>query len=304
MARILVAGAINTDLVANVVRAPEAGETVTGLSFAIHGGGKGANQAVAAARSGATAVMLGGVGKDDFGSGRLADLQREGIDTTWIATLDDVSSGVALITVEASGENRIAYIPAATREVSAEHCEVAVEAVVPDMILAANELSHSCHERIFGWAKEQAVPVLFNAAPFSCDVVELLPFIDILLVNRGEAAALQGVDADASSAGELVRGLRGMGARDIVITLGSDGAYVFTEGDEFIQQSIAVDVVDTTGAGDTFCGAFAARILAGASMREAVRYANVAGALSTTKAGAQSSIPTRIEIERSLATQG
>lgn len=303
MARILVAGAINTDLVASVDRAPEAGETITGRSFAIYGGGKGANQAVAAARSGASVVMLGGIGDDDFGAGRLADLEREGIDTSWIATVDDIPSGVALITVEMSGENRIAYIPAATLEVSPEHSEAAVEAVRPDMILAANELSHACHRRLFRWAGEHGIPVLFNAAPYSDEVAGLLPLIDVLLVNEGEAAALQGLDSSGTSTSELARGLRAIGAKDVVITLGGEGAFCLTGNDEFSRPAMAVDIVDTTGAGDTFCGAFASEMVAGASMQEAIRYANVAGALSATMPGAQSSIPTRQEIERALEGQ-
>lgn len=301
MGGILVAGAINTDLVANVERAPEAGETVTGLSFAIHSGGKGANQCVAAARSGAETVMLGGVGPDDFGAGRKADLEREGIDTSWIDTIDGVSSGVAMITVEASGENRICYIPAATLNVPASHASMAVETVQPGMILAANELSPECHRVLFRWASDNDVPVLFNVAPYSAEAVELVPLADVLIVNRGEAAALQQADASGMSAELLARGLRAMGAKDIVITLGEDGALVMTGEDLITVPAIEVDVVDTTGAGDTFCGALAARMLEGESLRDAVRYANVAGGLSTTRPGAQPSIPTRDEVERALA---
>lgn len=300
MSRILVAGAINTDLVASVDHAPEAGETVTGHGFAIYSGGKGANQAVAVARSGTPAVMLGGVGQDDFGAGRRADLEQEGIETGWIATIEDASSGVALITVEASGENRIAYIPAATLKVSPDHCGRAVEAINPAMILATNELSTVCHERLFYWARDHGVPVLFNAAPYSEDVVRLLPIIDVLVVNRGEAAALQGSDAGSMSAGELAHGLRNIGAKDIVITLGGDGAWCLVGDEAFAQPSINVDVVDTTGAGDTFCGALASEMLSGVPIREAVRYANVAGALAVTIPGAQSSIPRREQIEKAL----
>lgn len=300
MGGILVAGAINTDLVANVERAPEAGETVTGMSFAIHSGGKGANQCVAAARSGARAVMLGGVGPDDFGDGRKADLGREGVDTSWITTIDGISSGVALITVEASGENLICYIPAATLEVTVSHVEEAVEAIQPNMILAANELSLACHRSLFGWAARHRVPVLFNVAPYSEEAVELVPLVDVLIVNRGEAAALQQAGAADRSPEALARGLRTMGAKDIVITLGADGAFVMT-GEEMITiPAIDVAVVDTTGAGDTFCGALAARMLEGDPIQEAVRFANVAGGLATTRRGAQPSIPTRDEVEQVL----
>lgn len=298
--RILVAGAINTDLVARVDRAPEAGETITGHSFAMYSGGKGANQAVAAARSGASAVMLGGVGHDDFGSARKDDLAADGVDVSWVATMEDVSSGVALITVEASGENRISYIPAATLNVSVEHAARAVEKVQPAMILSANELPPACHEVLFAWARDRDVRVVFNAAPYSSEAVQLLPLVDVLIVNRGEAATLLGLDAAGRSAAELAHGLRGIGCREIVITLGDEGAYGLCDNDGFAEPALQVDVVDTTGAGDTFCGALATRMREGASLRDAVRYANVAGALATTRAGAQSSIPRRDEVEQAL----
>lgn len=299
--RILVAGAINTDLVANVDRAPEAGETITGRSFDIHSGGKGANQAVAASRSGADAVMLGGIGDDDFGRGRIGDLNDDGIDTSRVETIKGTSSGVALITVESSGENRICYVPGATLGVTPDHARSAVEAVQPAMILAANELSIACLRTIFEWARDHDVPVLFNVAPYSDEAAELLPLVDILLVNRGEAAALQGGDADVHDAKALAKGVDALGVSSVIVTLGEDGAYAIHENESFHEPAVAVDVTDTTGAGDTFCGAFAARLLEGASFLEAVRYANAAGALATTKAGAQSSIPTRDEVDTFLA---
>ncbi|HWV25517.1 MAG TPA: ribokinase [Thermomicrobiales bacterium] len=298
--RILVAGAINTDLVASVDRAPEAGETITGRSFSIHSGGKGANQAVAASRSGAKAVMLGGVGNDDFGSGRMADLAADGIDTNRVMTIDDASSGVALITVEASGENRICYVPGATLRVTPEHAREAVEAIQPDVVLAANELSIDCLRDVFSWAKKHDVPVIYNVAPYSEDARQLLPMVDILMVNRGEAAALQGCDPESKDAADLAAGVFAMGVSSVVVTLGGDGAYAVHQGDAYHAPAMKVDVVDTTGAGDTFCGAFAARYAEGASFREAVRYASAAGALATTKQGAQSSIPARDEIESVL----
>ena len=296
--RVLVAGAINTDLVATVDRAPEAGETITGLSFAIHSGGKGANQAVAVTRSGASAVMLGGVGRDDFGSARKADLAADQIDTSWVAVIDDASSGVALITVELSGENRIAYIPGATAKVTPDHCAATINAIQPSLILSTNELSAECHRVLFGWAREHDVRVILNAAPYSDEVVGLLPLIDVLIVNEGEASTLQGGAADGMSPQELAAGLRSKGATDVVITLGAGGSFALSGDEAVIVPGHRVDVVDTTGAGDTFCGALAARMLEGATLPQAVRYANAAGALATTCSGAQPSIPRREEIER------
>lgn len=297
---ILVAGAINTDLVAYVDRAPEAGETITGRSFEMHGGGKGANQAVAAARSGASTVMLGGVGDDDFGSARKAGLQADGIDISRVETFHDVSSGVAVITVEASGENRIAYIPGATSAVEPQHARKAIEAVKPGLVLAANELSLSCHRELFSWARENGVPVVFNVAPYSAEARELLPMVDVLIVNRGEARALLGESDDNADAEELGQRLRSLGVDRVIVTLGGDGVVgVSGSGVERVA-GVSVEVVDTTGAGDTFCGAFASRLAEGASVSEAVRFGNVAGAIAVTRRGAQSSIPRRAEIEERL----
>jgi ribokinase len=297
---ILVAGAINTDLVAYVDRAPDAGETITGRSFEMHGGGKGANQAVAAARSGAETVMLGGAGNDDFGAARKAGLREDGIDISWVQTFDDVSSGVALITVETSGENRIAYIPAATAAVSAEHARRAVDVVKPGLVLAANELSLSCHRVVFGWAREHAVPVVYNVAPYSDDVRELLPLVDVLVVNRGEARALLGQSREDASPEELGERLMVLGASRVVITLGGDGV-IGVSGEGVVRiEAHTVDVVDTTGAGDTFCGALGTRLAEGASFSEAIAFGNAAGALAVTRKGAQPSIPRRGEIEAML----
>jgi ribokinase len=297
---ILVAGAINTDLVATVERAPGAGETVTGRSFAIYSGGKGANQGVGAARSGARVVMLGGVGPDDFGAGRKADLARDGIDTSRITTIDGASSGVALITVEEGGENRIAYVPGATLRVTPEHCIEAFTDVAPGLVLAANELSQECHQRLFALARKRGTRVVFNAAPDPDDARDLLDLIDVLIVNRGEAAAMAGVEAKGLSPEDLLAALRDAGARDVVITLGGDGVIGCSGGTVFRQPPLEVEVVDTTGAGDAFCGVVAARLLTGDDLPGAVRYGAVAGALAATRPGAQSSIPTATDIASAL----
>jgi ribokinase len=294
---ILVAGAINTDVIAYVDRAPDAGETVTGRSYEILAGGKGANQAVAAARSGSRTVMLGGVGPDDFGTARTADLKADRVDTRWIQLHEGEPSGVASITVEKSGENRIAYIPGATLAVDEAHCLAAVESCRPSMILAANELSQACHRVLFGWASQHRVPVVYNVAPFSDEGRELVPMVDVLIVNQGEARALLAGSDASPCPEELGRGLISMGASRVVITLGADGA-IGVSGDEVVRiHGRAVDAVDTTGAGDTFCGAFASRLNEGASFEDALAYGNVAASISVTRRGAQPSIPTKSEIE-------
>jgi ribokinase len=292
---ILVAGAINTDLVAMMDRAPEAGETITGRSFAIHGGGKAANQAVAAARSGAKVALVGSVGADDFGTARLADLRNDGIDVDWVRINADVSSGVALILVDESGENRIAYIPAATLTVPLEHGLRALDATDPAYILAANELPNEALDALFRQGQAAGVAIAFNAAPDPEAARNLVPHVSILIVNQGEVAALAGNDISDLSA--LAGHLGSEFGCSVVLTAGADGAYAWHEGVAFHIPGEHVEVVDTTGAGDTFCGALVAELATGAGFEEAVAYGVKAASLSVQRAGAQSSIPTRNEVE-------
>ncbi|MDP8908231.1 MAG: PfkB family carbohydrate kinase, partial [Chloroflexota bacterium] len=189
-ALVLVAGAINTDLVAGVERAPRAGETVTGHSFAIFGGGKGANQAVAARRAGARVALLGAVGADDFGSARIADLRAEGIDVADVHIRDGVASGVAAITVEAGGENRIAYIPGATATVTPEEVRKALDRVKPSLVLGTLAPPLDAFVALLDAAAEHGVTTVLCASPEPAVAKPLLPRIDVLVVNRGEAAAL------------------------------------------------------------------------------------------------------------------
>ncbi len=298
---ILVAGAINTDLVVSVDRAPEAGETVTGASFATFGGGKGANQAVAAARSGVSVVLLGAIGRDDFGKSRLADLNDDGIDTEWVKTRANAASGVALITVETHGENRIAYVPGATATITADDAVTCIERVRPCFLLVPNELNPVALLALCRAAREIGTTVILNAAPDPESAITLLPFVDILIVNRGESMAMARLERAGSSLEQVALMLQAQGPSKVVITMGGDGAIGLDGEHKFVLPAMHVKVVDTTGAGDTFCGALAASLARGIAFQDAAAYASVAGAISVTRAGAQASIPTRSEIERFLA---
>lgn len=295
----MVVGAINTDLIAFVDRAPRAGETVAGGHYEQHGGGKAANQAVSAARSGANVVLLSAVGSDDFGHARLAGLKADGIDTTQVAVLEEVASGVAIIIVESSGENRICDLPGAREHITPEICIAAYEQTRPTAILSANELGLDCQRALFERAAQDGVPVWFNIAPFSSEARALVSLVDTLIVNQGEAEDILQARDQGKTVQELASGLRELGVNRVVMTLGADGVLGFDGDGEYSIAAESVQVVDTTGAGDTFCGAWAAEILRGTSFTDALAYANHAAAISVTRRGAQASIPTRAEVEKS-----
>ena len=298
MRTLLVAGAINTDLVASVLRAPEAGETVVGGTFAQHGGGKGANQAVAAARSGAQVALVSAVGDDAFAVARRADLQRDRINTDAVATFAGVASGIAMIVVDEHGENRICDLPGARAHLTPAAVEAAYTSVRPDAILATNELSTDALRALFQHAHQHSVPVWFNVAPYTESARGLIPLVDTLIVNRGEAEDILGERGSEAPAHEIAVGLRQQGVSRVVLTVGAHGVRGFDGRDNFDIRALPVDVVDTTGAGDTFCGAWASELLRGSSFADALAYANRAAAISVTRHGAQSSIPTRADVMR------
>ncbi len=293
---VLVGGSINTDLVVSVSRAPGAGETVTGVDFAIFGGGKGANQAVAAARSGAAVAMLGAVGMDDFGRARIADLQAEMIDTGSVGFNPDRPSGVALITVEASAENRIAYVPGATLGVTPDVAIDALERVNPGVVLTTLELPRETLLRLYSQARKCGTTVICNATPEPALGADIAFQADVLIVNEPEALALV-EDGDSTDWTTVAQRLLSQGPETVVITLGEQGAVLATaEGVDSIP-AVSVEVVDTTGAGDAFCGAFAAAMAAGRAVDECAEVGVVAGSLAATRAGAQPSMPMLLEIE-------
>ena len=307
--RVVVGGAINTDLVGWTARSPRPGETVTGTGFAIFGGGKGANQAVAAARSAATVTIVGAVGDDTFGRDRLADLTAEGIATGAVQRFPDAASGVALITVE-GGDNRILYVPGATLSVDASRAIAAVGDDPVGVLLVTLELERPVLDSLIARTRWDGGLVLLNATPEPERAAALLAAVDILIVNEREALAL--VDREPSNPDPAIMedwsavaaALRDQGATAVLITLGSSGALWLDADGSRTVPALAVNVVDTTGAGDTLCGALAAAVARGVPAFDAVRIGVVAGSLACTVAGAQPSIPTLAAIERSLSGPG
>ncbi|HYH12267.1 MAG TPA: ribokinase [Thermomicrobiales bacterium] len=299
-ADIVVAGAINTDLVAVVDRAPGAGETVTGLSFALFGGGKAANQAVAARRAGATVALVGAVGDDAFGSARTIELEADGIDIDGVVQMADMASGVALITVEREGENRIAYVPGPTLRITGVQIREVLDSARPVVYLQPNEVVSEAAIEALRQAKRLGSMTVLNATPDPLAVRPMLEHVDVLVVNEGEAVALLG---RGGARPEVAAELAESTGTTVVLTAGREGAYGVHESKLFHVPAPSVKVVDTTGAGDTFCGAFAAQIAHGQSFERSVRWAVCAASIAATKAGAQPSIPWAEEVDVAIGSQ-
>ena len=301
--RVMVVGSVNIDLVATVDHLPAPGETVTGGRFAQHHGGKGGNQAVAAARLGAATFFVGAVGADDFGTAARAALESDGVDVAELRTLPDQATGVALILVDATGENCIAVAGGANVALEPVHARESLERIGAgpgDVVLVGHEIPTKTATEALRLAKAAGATTLFNPAPAGDVGPETLAFADILTPNEGEAAQLVGHDGEPGALGVELLGSMAAGGR-VLITLGARGALlVGQEGAQPIPAP-AVSVVDTVGAGDTLNGALAAGLAAGLSLAEAAGRAVTAAALATTRAGAREGMPTAGELEAFLA---
>jgi ribokinase len=294
MADVFVLGSINQDFVLKVERRPKPGETVTNAELSTHNGGKGANQAAAAALLGASVAFLGRVGVDEFGEPLVQALQEKGIDTSLVKRVSDASTGAAFITVTPDGENAITVAPGANRSLTPEDADAASDAIQDARVLVAQmEIPVKSVLRAVEIAAERGTRALVNLAPTFEVPPELLKRLDPLVVNEHEAAFLlgskvEGVDGALSAAPELLS----LGSRSAVITVGSAGAVVANDESAKHLPAPEVDVVDTTGAGDAFVGALAVRLAHKASLEDAVAYAVRAGAAAVTKEGAQGALPT------------
>jgi len=314
MKPILVIGSLNMDLVVQAERAPAAGETLPARGFQTIPGGKGANQAVAAARLGGQPPagelrgvrMLGRVGADAFGEQLIAGLAAEGIDTRAIRRLEGISSGVALITVEQGGENRILIVAGANgRLLPADVDALESDIRQAGLVVMQFEVPLPTVERALALANAASVPVLLNPAPVYPVSPDFLAQADALVLNEVEAEAFTGLPvSDADSAQAAARRLLAGRTRLVVVTLGAKGALALTPAECLTVPAFPVRVVDTTAAGDSFIGALAVSLVEGAPLAECLRRACAAGALAVTGLGAQSSIPTRAEVEAFLRSGG
>lgn len=294
MSAVFVVGSINQDFVLRVERRPRPGETVTNAELSLHNGGKGANQAAAAALLGAAVALLGRVGDDGLGEPLVEALMEKGIDTSLIKNVGSESTGAAFITVTPDGENAITVAPGANRRLRPEDVDAAAGAIRKAGVLVAQmEVSPETVERAVEVAASGRTRVLVNLAPPMDLPQATLGALDPLVVNEHEAAfvlgsGVEGIRDALSAAPKLLSA----GPRSAVITLGASGA-VFADGESVGHlRAPEADVVDTTGAGDAFVGALAVKLARSCSLEEAVSYAVRAGAAAVTKEGAQGSLPT------------
>jgi ribokinase len=294
--QLLVVGSLNTDLLVRVGSLPRPGETITGGSFEMAGGGKGANQAVAAARAGASVALVGAVGADEFGARLIKELAGEGVSIAGVARLQGVATGVAAIVVDEEGENQIAVASGANHVLRASDVERGFrELDLTDAGCAL--LSLEVEDEVLVEAAERAaargMAVVVNPAPARRLPPDLVARGPILTPNAGEAAELTGCHEPGAAAAALVRS----GAAAALVTAGARGVFVAAGGRVRRVEAPAVSVHDTTGAGDTFSGVLAAGLAQGWELDRAARWATAAAALSVTKPGARAGMPTASEIE-------
>ncbi len=297
--RVVVVGSLNADLTVRTERLPRPGETVHGSALVVAPGGKSANQAAAAARLGARVAMVGAVGRDDHGDLLLRELRKAGVEVEGVQRAPEVATGTAVITVDRAGENTIVLSAGANGALTPDHL-----AGLPHLLRGAAVLC-LCFEvpmetviAAARQAREAGVRVVLNPSPAAPITDRLLEAVDLLLLNESEAADLLETQGDWETTASRLR-QRGMPAA--IVTLGAEGAVVLEEGRVTEIPAVPITPVDTTGAGDAFTGAVAARLAAGASLAEAARFAARAAAWSATRTGAQPSYATLAELEAGTA---
>lgn len=304
-AHILVVGSANVDLIMKLSRLPAVGETVSGGIFMQTFGGKGANQAYAAALSGAAAhvAFVACVGDDALGAQVSDNMRAAGVDVSRIFVAPGVATGTALIMIGEAGRNMIAVAPGANYTLGAQQLDLAQDMIAAaDLVVMQCELNPEATADLLRRCARAGRKVMFNLAPARALDAALLRHIAYLLVNETEAAFLTGgqVDSDAQIHAAAHK-LLAQGAGAVIITLGSRGAFVQARGAAgSLAPGFQVEAIDSTAAGDTFAGALAVALLEGAPLLDAARFANAAAAISVTRLGAQSSVPTRVEIDAFL----
>ncbi|MDR2145923.1 MAG: ribokinase [Tannerella sp.] len=300
--RILVVGSANTDMVIKTATLPRPGETVLGGTFLMNAGGKGANQAVAAARLGGNVSFVCSTGSDIFGRQAIMQFEKEGIDTSYIFTDPGNPSGVALIMVDGQGENCIAVASGANANLIPDDISQITPVIDEALyILMQLEIPMKTVEYTAKVAHRKNKRVILNPAPAQALSPSLLKHIYLITPNETEAEMISGVKiTDIQTAEEAARKIADMGVRHVVVTLGSKGALLYTDSQTTVVPAYPVKAVDTTAAGDVFNGALALALSEGNTLVESVRFACKAAAISVTRIGAQASAPYRKEIDNQL----
>ena len=306
MSHIVIVGSLNMDLVVRVPHMPEPGETVLGVGFQQIPGGKGANQAVGAARMGAKVTIIGRIGSDDFGRELTENLSREGIDISNVTVDENEPSGIAMITVDEQGQNSIVVASGANMALTPEEIRSAWQNINDiDVVVMPLEIPLGCIEEAVRLAVQDNVKVVLNPAPAQKLSDELLGNIDVLVPNENETTLLTGLSIESIAEAETAaKKLLDKGSKAVVLTLGSRGALLVRN--EIPAEIIApfeVEVVDTTAAGDAFVAALSVGISDQLSLEDAVYQANAAGALAVTRMGAQPCMPTQSEVQELLENQ-
>ena len=298
---ITVFGSINLDLIGTVERLPRPGETVSGGAFATAPGGKGANQALAAARAGAAVRMVGAVGRDGFAEPALELLQRGGVDLAGVRRVE-APTGVALILVDSAGENVIAVMPGANHSVAAADA-AQLEFAAGDVLVLQLEVPVAALLEAARRARAAGATVLLNFAPFRADALPALSETTHLIVNENECEGIAGIAGLAgASLQEQAAALANAYGLTVIVTLGRDGVLAAADGHVERAQALPVKAVDTVGAGDTFCGYLAAALSEAMTMPAVLSLAARAASLACTKSGAQPAMPERREVEEAVAT--
>lgn len=291
MGKVFVFGSLNMDLVINSPYLPQKGETMYGSGFMTNPGGKGANQAAAAGKLGAEIYMGGAVGDDGFGAQLLDNLRSFGVDVGAVRTVENCATGIAVIVV-IDGDNRIILDGGANNRVTTDDVDrLLANAGQGDIFLCPLENPIPVLGYALQTASEKGMYVVLNPAPMNLEIAPYLPYVDMLIPNETEFAALGG--NELAEGGEK---LIAMGVRDVVVTLGSKGYCYISKGEMVCEDCIKMPVVDTTAAGDTFCGALCAELSMGRTVTQALSFANRAAAVTVTRKGAQAAIPTREEV--------
>jgi ribokinase len=304
--KIVVVGSSNTDMIAKIERIPKPGETVIGGKFSTAAGGKGANQAVAAARAGGNVTFIARVGEDMFGEQAVQGFVEDNIDVSHVLKDAEAPSGVALIFVDEKGENSIAVASGANANLAPADVAAASDAITSaDVLVMQLEVPLETVEAAAALAHENGVRVILNTAPAQPLSDALLGHVSVLTPNEGEAELLTGIKVESEKDAEAAaNALFARGVKSALITMGAKGVFAVDSDSKQFVPGFEVKAVDTTAAGDVFNGALAVALAEGKSLKEAATFANAAGALSVTKLGAQPSAPTRAEIDEFLSSRG